>query len=72
MQHEVSTARTFTDADVIQPKRAGIPVALVSIPLRYMHSPAEVGSLTDLEQCIELIAAFLCQLSGPVELNPLA
>lgn len=72
VQHEVSTARTFTDADVIQPKRAGIPVALVSIPLRYMHSPAEVGSLTDLQQCIDLIAAFLCQLNGPVELNPLA
>ncbi len=70
VQYEVSTAATHTDADAIHIKNSGIPVALISIPLRYMHTPAEVGSLTDIQQCIDLIAEFLCQLKGPVELNP--
>ena len=36
---------TSTDADVIQISRAGIPTGLVSIPLRYMHSPVEMVDL---------------------------
>ena len=37
----------------------GVPVALVSIPLRYMHSPAEVADRRDLENAIELLTAYL-------------
>ena len=49
---------TSTDADVIQISRSGIPTGLVSIPLRYMHSPVELVDLGDLEATVELIAAF--------------
>ena len=38
---------THTDADSIQISRAGIPAGLVSIPLRYMHSPVEMVDLRD-------------------------
>lgn len=72
VQHEVTPGTTYTDADVIHPKNEGVPVALVSIPLRYMHTPAEVGSLEDLEACIELLAEFVCGLEGELELNPFA
>jgi endoglucanase len=36
---------THTDADAIQISRSGIPTGLVSIPLRYMHSPVELCDL---------------------------
>lgn len=47
---------TSTDADPIQVSRAGVATALVSVPLRYMHTPNEVISQRDLEQAVELIA----------------
>jgi putative aminopeptidase FrvX len=55
---------TSTDADVIQISRAGIPTGLVSIPLRYMHSPVEMVDLRDVEATVELLAAFGARLSA--------
>jgi endoglucanase len=45
--------------------RSGAAVGLISIPLRYMHSPIEVLSLGDVEQSIELLVATL--LSFPAD-----
>ena len=42
----------------IQISRAGIPTGLVSIPLRYMHSPVELVDLRDVEATVELLVAF--------------
>lgn len=56
-QTEVMTGRTGTDADHIAPAAGGIPTALLSIPLRYMHTPVEVVSLSDVENTARLIAA---------------
>jgi len=47
---------TPTDADPIQLSRAGVAAALVSIPLRYMHTPSEIVSVKDLEQTVALLA----------------
>lgn len=55
---------TSTDADVIQISRSGIPTGLVSIPLRYMHSPVEMVDLRDVEATVELLAAFGARLSA--------
>ncbi|HET9163088.1 MAG TPA: M42 family metallopeptidase [Solirubrobacterales bacterium] len=60
---------TSTDADAIQISRSGIPTGLVSIPLRYMHSPVELVDLGDLEATVELIAAFAARLDGGVDLS---
>ncbi len=60
---------TSTDADVIQISRSGIPTGLVSIPLRYMHSPVELVDLGDVEATIELIAAFAAKLDGDIDLS---
>jgi tetrahedral aminopeptidase len=47
---------TPTDADPMQISRAGVAAALVSIPLRYMHTPGEIVSVDDLDQTVRLIA----------------
>jgi putative aminopeptidase FrvX len=49
---------TGTDADAVHISRAGIPTGLVSVPLRYMHSPVELASLADIDAAARLIAAF--------------
>ncbi|MDX6638871.1 MAG: hypothetical protein QOJ01_2382, partial [Solirubrobacterales bacterium] len=55
---EASGRATHTDADSIQTSRAGIPTGLVSIPLRYMHSPVEMVDLDDVEAAVTLLVAF--------------
>jgi endoglucanase len=60
---------TSTDADAIQISRSGVPTGLVSIPLRYMHSPVEVVDLDDVEAAVELIAAFAGRLAADVDLS---
>jgi putative aminopeptidase FrvX len=51
-------SRTYTDADRTYSSRGGIPTGVVSIPLRYMHSPIEIVELADLEACVNLLVAF--------------
>jgi putative aminopeptidase FrvX len=58
-----SGRHTGTDADAIHLSRAGIPTALVSVPLRYMHSPVELCQLDDVENAAKLIAAFALRLA---------
>ena len=60
---------TSTDADVIQISRSGIPTGLVSIPLRYMHSPVEMVDLRDVEAVVQLLAAFGSRLSADIDLS---
>ncbi len=60
---------TSTDADVLQISRSGIPTGLVSIPLRYMHSPVEMVDLADVDSAIELIVAFAQGLREGVDLS---
>ena len=60
---------TGTDADGVQFARSGIPTGLVSIPLRYMHSPVETVDLDDVEATVELIAAFAERLDSNVDLS---
>ncbi len=48
---------TGTDADAVHLSRGGVPTALVSVPLRYMHSPVELVALADVHAAARLIAA---------------
>jgi putative aminopeptidase FrvX len=55
---------TFTDVDGALRALSGSATALVSIPLRHMHSPAEVCALSDLDEAAELIARLCLSLQG--------
>ncbi len=61
---EAAARTTGTDADAVHLSRGGVPTALVSIPIRYMHSPVELVQLDDVENCARLIAAAALRL-GP-------
>ena len=54
---------TGTDADAVHTSRTGVPTGIVSVPLRYMHSPVELVSLGDIELAAKLIAAFAQRLA---------
>lgn len=61
---------TGTDANVIQLSRKGVATGLVSVPLRYMHTPGEVLSLKDLEATCELLVAFIYLLREDMSFIP--
>lgn len=70
VQIEAANGRTGTDGDIMHKTGLGVPFALVSIPLRYMHCPAEVGSLKDIQDCAALLAQFLCDCQNGIDLKP--
>lgn len=62
LQHEASSRFTGTDTDSIFVSRDGVPSALVSIPLRYMHSPVETADWGDINDTAKLLVAFITEL----------
>lgn len=61
-QVEPIPGRSGTDAWAIQVTRRGIPTALLSIPLRYMHTSVETVSTKDIERTGRLMAEFIGRL----------
>ena len=64
---DVEMGQTGTDAWDIQVQRGGIPSAIVSPPLRYMHTSVETIDLGTLEKCGKVISEFLKVLDGKWE-----
>lgn len=64
LQHESSSRFSGTDTDKIFTSRQGIPSALVSTPLRCMHSVVETADLDDIKNTIELLTSFVLSLTG--------
>ncbi len=59
LQHESSSRYSGTDTDVIFTVGDGIPSALISLPLRYMHSVVETVELSDVDKVIALLTGFI-------------
>ncbi|MFZ5494966.1 MAG: M42 family metallopeptidase [Verrucomicrobiota bacterium] len=68
-QIEADPRPTGTDARAIQMARGGVACGLVSIPLRYMHTPSEIADLQDVEDCVKLFAAFAKSLGKGESFN---
>ena len=66
-QIEVEGGNTGTDAWQFQVIREGIPTGLLSIPLKYMHTPVETVHIDDVKAVIDLITAFIKELSEEEE-----
>lgn len=61
---------TGTDADAIFTAHGGVATALVSVPLRYMHSPNEMVALEDLDATARLLAAFARRIDSATSFLP--
>jgi putative aminopeptidase FrvX len=57
-QIEADPRPTGTDARALQLGRGGVATGLVSIPLRYMHTPSELVDLEDVERTVQLFVEF--------------
>ncbi len=58
VQKEVMEGNTGTNGWEMQIANEGVATAVLSVPLKYMHTPVEVVERADLEDCARLLAAF--------------
>lgn len=72
LQWEVFAGKAGTDGDVVAFTNGGIPIALISIPLRYMHSSIETASYADIETIIKLLSEFLVRFDDTFCFDPFA
>ncbi len=61
---------TGTDANAMQLSRGGVATALVKIPNRYMHTPVEVVSVSDLDDIVKLLVEFLASHPASKDYRP--
>ena len=69
VQHEATSVRTGTDTDSIFYQKTGIASALISLPLRYMHSPVEMASMKDVNALINLMTESVLDLEPDQTFN---
>lgn len=62
IQREAASRRTGTDTDAFAYSNGGVPSALISLPLRYMHTTVEMAHKDDVESVIKLIYHTLLKL----------
>jgi endoglucanase len=67
---EAAPRETRTDADSIFTAHRGVATAVVSVPLRYMHSPNEMVSLEDLERAARILAGAARRIGETTDLIP--
>jgi endoglucanase len=61
---------TGTDANPIQLSRGGKVAGLISIPLRYMHTPTEVLKLADLDAAVKILVRLILDLEPDTDFTP--
>jgi len=70
IQSSVEPVSTRTDGDAIASVGSGVATGVLSIPCRYVHSPAEVISMTDLEKVARVLAAFVMKMPAEPDFRP--
>ena len=60
-QVDVDYGYTSTDADHISQVRGGVPIGVLSVPTRYLHSSVETLSLKDVDLTAELLTQYIIQ-----------
>lgn len=60
-QLEIMSGKTSTNADDIVISKTGVKTALVSLPLRYMHTPVEVINIEDIKNTAKLLSSYILE-----------
>jgi len=63
-QRAATSRSTGTDTDAFAYSNDGVASALISLPLKYMHTTVETVSYADIDYVIKLIYAFVIQLKS--------
>lgn len=63
---DVDGGNTGTDAWEIQTARDGVPTALISIPLKYMHTSVETLAISDVKATSKLLCEFIKEQKGDI------
>lgn len=69
-QVEIEGGMTGTDAETMQISRSGMATGLLGVAIRYMHTPCELLSLTDVENCARLMAAYCRRVTPETDFTP--
>lgn len=69
-QVDVAPGGTGTDANAMQINQAGMATGLLGVALRYMHTPCELLSITDVEDCARLMAAYCRRVKADTDFTP--
>jgi endoglucanase len=69
-QIDVAGGATGTDGNAMQVNMGGMAVGVLGVALRYMHTPCEVLSLTDVENCARLMAAYCRRVKPDTDFTP--
>jgi tetrahedral aminopeptidase len=64
IQRQAASRSTGTDTDAFAYSDIGVASALISLPLKYMHTTVETVAYSDIEDCIQLMYHTLCQLKA--------
>ena len=67
---QAASRDTHTDAEAIFNAHRGVATGLVSVPLRYMHSPNEMVALEDIDRTAALLAAFCRRVGAGTDFVP--
>ena len=65
-QIEVMAGHSGTNGWDLQISREGVATAVLSLPLRYMHTPVETASRADMTDCARLLAQFIRDIGKEV------
>jgi putative aminopeptidase FrvX len=69
-QVDVAPGGTGTDGNAMQLNRDGMAVGILGVALRYMHTPCELLSLKDVEDCARLMAAYCRRVKPKTDFTP--
>lgn len=58
-----------TDATVLQLSKCGVRVGIISVPVRYIHTPVSVARKSDIESAIDLLAGVIEESARLVEMR---
>lgn len=69
-QIDVTAGGTGTDGNAMQLNRGGMATGIMGVALRYMHTPCELLSLEDVENCARLMAAYCRRVQPNTDFTP--